>query len=146
MKSITRVYNDSSFCVPLCFCILATFFLQGCVITLTTAQKNAKQEDIVEAINAAREAEGLEPLAVDETLSRTALAKAEEAANRGEVQQDSNRLPALVAAGSFARFALSHEVGAMVVVISSISASKSAWTPPPAPSADLVPAPGSESP
>jgi tetratricopeptide (TPR) repeat protein len=112
LKTINEVYNVKQFSVFLCFCFSAIFFLNGCAVVITEGQKKQKQADVVGAINAAREAEGLAPLQVDEILSRTASERAQKAAERGSVESDDNRLPVLVAAGSFARFALSHEVEA----------------------------------
>ena len=99
MKSINRVYNVSISFVAVCFYAAVMFLQSGCAVTLTASQKKAKRNEIVESINAARAKEDLEPLQVDDTLCATAFKSAQEAARRGSVQQEDNRLHSVGARG-----------------------------------------------
>ena len=73
-------------------------------------------EDLLEEINQLRQTNHLAPLALNETMNATAHARARESAAKGVAEPDNNRLPVLVKAGTFSRFALSHEI-----VVSSLS-------------------------
>ncbi len=59
-----------------------------------------------------REQENLPPLEVDKILNRTARKQSMKSADGGAIQVAVNRLPTLIAAGSYARFALSHQIRA----------------------------------
>jgi tetratricopeptide (TPR) repeat protein len=67
---------------------------------------------VLTTVNALRTQKGLPPLEYDEILNKTATERAEKAALVGKLVPDKNRLPALIQAGAYARFALSHEIKA----------------------------------
>jgi tetratricopeptide (TPR) repeat protein len=72
----------------------------------------AVHEHLLAEINGLRRENNLLPLAFDDVMNAEALGRAREVASTGELQPDNNRLPVLVKAGVFARFALSHEMSA----------------------------------
>jgi tetratricopeptide (TPR) repeat protein len=79
----------------------------------TTAQKHESNvEQVIKALNAKRAEQSLAPLAVDATLAGTAQARVEAAAAANKIKPDDTPLPRIVAAGCYARFAMSHEVRA----------------------------------
>ncbi|MCP4601286.1 MAG: tetratricopeptide repeat protein [Proteobacteria bacterium] len=92
------------------FLVLTVFLAQGCGGAITSQDVQTAGGEVLSTINAEREANGLSPLQQDEILSRTAQELADAAAKRGTVEEEENRLPALIAQGSFARFAMSHEI------------------------------------
>ncbi len=108
-KFSRRVYTVRGAAVPHCFLITVFLLSAGCGGAITTRQKQARSTEILAAINQAREAEGLDPVQMDDVLNRTASERAGKLAAAGKVSSEENRLPALIEAGSFARFALSHE-------------------------------------
>jgi tetratricopeptide (TPR) repeat protein len=67
---------------------------------------------VIETLNARRAESDLPPLALDDGLSRTARERALAAAAAGTAAPDATPLPRIVAAGCYARFALSHEARA----------------------------------
>jgi tetratricopeptide (TPR) repeat protein len=91
----------------LCF-VVGT--LTGCGAQMVSPLTEDFLKRVIDRINAVRDARDLPLLQYDEILNRTAAARVEIAAAKGEVSPESNRLPALTAAGSYARFALSHEL------------------------------------
>ena len=66
----------------------------------------------MDAINDIRAKSNLLPLIPSKILERTATQRAEQSAASGNVEPESDRLPTLINAGAFARFALSHETSA----------------------------------
>ena len=93
------------------YCLLA-----GCLFGCAGIQNRVDSEDmaseLLATVNELRGIKGLKPLSYDRTLDRTARARAEKGAEEGKMAPDENRLPALIEAGAYARFALSHEVKA----------------------------------
>ncbi len=91
------------------FCLVAVLgHLSGC----SGAQRAGWEADVravVEAINSGRSEQGLEPLALDAGLTRTAQERADRIAAENAVRPDATPLPRIVAAGCTARFAMSHE-------------------------------------
>jgi tetratricopeptide (TPR) repeat protein len=63
-------------------------------------------------MNDLRTKAGLAPVEISAVLQSTAKKRATESALKGIASSDNNRLPAFIAEGAFARFALSHEVSA----------------------------------
>ncbi len=109
MSTTQLVYNVRVQPAPLCFAFVLSSLL-GCGGAITTRDIQVRSTELLDAINMAREAEGLALVEMDEILTRSASERAKQVAASGAVEADENRLPMLVAAGSFARFALSHEV------------------------------------
>jgi tetratricopeptide (TPR) repeat protein len=93
-----------------------TFFiglwLLGCASTIGGSIRQNAANEVLESINGKRLEAGLTPLRLDDVLSSAAMARAQLAAEKGVVDVVGNRLPDLVKAGSFARFALSHGIKA----------------------------------
>jgi len=97
-------------------CVIATLLLAiGCGGGISVGSHESEIDQIVDTINAKRAEQGLTPLAVDATLSRTAQARVDEIGARNEIKPDNNPLPRIVAAGAYARFAMSHEARAASV-------------------------------
>ncbi|MCP4680403.1 MAG: tetratricopeptide repeat protein [Deltaproteobacteria bacterium] len=109
MSTTRRVYNVWAEPVLLCFVFIMPLML-GCGGAITARDRQVRSRELLDAINTAREAEGLSLLEMDEVLTHSAGERAQQAAANGAIAADENRLPKLVAAGSFARFALSHGV------------------------------------
>lgn len=85
-------------------------WMAGCAGAQPMTDATTIHNDVLRAINGVRSAQNLPPLQYDTVLNQTAKARSVEAASEGASKPVNNRLPALTQAGSFARFALSHEV------------------------------------
>ncbi|HUT78088.1 MAG TPA: tetratricopeptide repeat protein [Polyangia bacterium] len=92
-----------SFCLATAICALA-----GCGGARQTGW-DSDVRVVVEAINAKRIEQGQEPLAVDADLARAAQERVDGIAAKNSVEPDATPLPRVVAAGCYARFAMSHE-------------------------------------
>jgi hypothetical protein len=102
-----RLYNRGAAFVLFCFA-WALGPLPGCGGTQRPGWE-ADERTVVEAINAGRTEQGLPPLAVDADLARAARERVDLVAARNAVEPDATPLPRIVAAGCYARFAMSHE-------------------------------------
>ncbi len=67
---------------------------------------------LLKAMNDLRTQANLAPLEISDPLQSAAKKRATASALKGIASSDNNRLPALIAEGAYARFALSHEVSA----------------------------------
>lgn len=111
VTSVSRLYTGVP--VLVLICLLAVYLAaMGCGGGVSVRQYDSNIKTLVDAINARRAEQDLAPLAVDPALSRTAQARVEHIAAQNLVKPDDNPLPRIVAAGSFARFAMSHEARA----------------------------------
>jgi tetratricopeptide (TPR) repeat protein/uncharacterized protein YkwD len=79
----------------------------GCGASMRGADRARPDQGVADSLNAARTAAGLKPLERSDALDATATAAARAAGASGNLT-DSTPLPRIVAAGCYARFALSH--------------------------------------
>jgi tetratricopeptide (TPR) repeat protein len=112
LRTLFQLYRRKSSFARIEIVLLLASFVVGCAGTITSAEYAAHQNELVEEINQVRTVAGLQPLEKDEFLMKAAADRVSSSAAKGASRSDDNRLPALVAAGSFARFALSHEISA----------------------------------
>lgn len=91
---------------------LFAVYLTGCAAFQTRVDSGDMASELLKTMNELRGRKGLKPLAYDKTLNAAAKARAEKGADAGKMQPDTNPLPALIEAGAYARFALSHGVTA----------------------------------
>ena len=84
----------------------------GCGGSIAVGKYDGAVEDVVEAINAKRAEQELDPLVIAPALLRTAQKKVDETGAANEIKPDDTPLPRIIAAGAYARFAMSHEVRA----------------------------------
>jgi tetratricopeptide (TPR) repeat protein/uncharacterized protein YkwD len=91
-------------------CGISAALLVGCGATQMGLTKADFPERVLNKINSVRGFRDLPPLEFNKVLNQTAAARVKEVAATGKVAPVNNRLPALIKAGSYARFALSHEI------------------------------------
>jgi tetratricopeptide (TPR) repeat protein len=86
--------------------------VSGCAFSQLRVEPKKMRRDVLNEINKLRQIKGLPLLEYNEILNKTAMKRAEQTAAKGEVSADNNRLPTLIAAGAYARFALAHALTA----------------------------------
>jgi tetratricopeptide (TPR) repeat protein len=111
---VTQVYTHRPLIV-LCSLIAAVVLSGSCGGGVSVGAYQSNITELIDAINAKRKEQNLNPLAADATLGRTAQARVDQAAANNLVKPDANPLARIVAAGAYARFAMSHEVRAASV-------------------------------
>lgn len=111
--------------------LLAAAVILGCGANFWGKNKLSTKAGLLDEINALRAKSDLPPLIHSDKLEAAAEKRAAESAEKGRAEPADNRMPALIEAGAFARFALSHEVrassfneAAMHIVNDTLSKSK----------------------
>lgn len=84
----------------------------GCGAASTGGSQGDFSKRVLERINTVREVRDLQRIAFDDVLNKTAAERLEKVVASGKTAPINNRLPTLIEAGAYARFALSHELSA----------------------------------
>ncbi len=89
--------------------LLSTVAVSGCG-SVTHQGKYDFPERVLNRINSVRSVRDLPVIEFNDILNRTAGDRVKQTAAAGKAAPDNNRLPTLIKAGAYARFALSHEL------------------------------------